>query len=91
MFPAMRPHSRGPIEAARRLRELEEGHTTIRTIHGRPNLRRLPASDMTRAAVERKFEIIGEALVRFRTKDPETFARISASQQVPSLQHLKSE
>jgi uncharacterized protein with HEPN domain len=38
-------------------------------------------SQMLRAAVERKFEIICEALVRLRTKDQETFLRISASQQ----------
>jgi uncharacterized protein with HEPN domain len=38
-------------------------------------------SEMLRAAVERKFEVIGEALFRLRTKDLETFQRISASQQ----------
>jgi uncharacterized protein with HEPN domain len=38
-------------------------------------------SEMLRAAVERKFEVIGEALFRLRTKDRETFQRISASQQ----------
>ena len=39
------------------------------------------ASEMLRAAVERKFEIIGEALFRLREKDQETFQQISASQQ----------
>lgn len=39
------------------------------------------AGEMLRAAVERKFEIIGEALVRLRAKDEETFRQISASQQ----------
>src|SRR2546421_9984798 len=38
------------------------------------------ASSMLRAAVERKFEIIGEALVRLRAADAESFKRISASQ-----------
>ena len=38
------------------------------------------ASEMLRAAVQRKFEIIGEALVRLRAKDPETFDQISAGQ-----------
>ena len=38
------------------------------------------ASEMLRAAVERKFEIIGEALFRLRAKDQETFQQISASQ-----------
>jgi uncharacterized protein with HEPN domain len=36
-------------------------------------------NEMLRAAVERKFEVIGEALVRLRAKDQETFQRISAS------------
>jgi uncharacterized protein with HEPN domain len=35
---------------------------------------------MLRAAVERKFEVIGEALVRLRAEDQETFQRISAGQ-----------
>ncbi len=34
------------------------------------------AGEMLRAAVERKFEIIGEALVRLRAKDEETFRQI---------------
>jgi len=37
-------------------------------------------NEMLRAAVERKFEVISEALVRLRAKDQETFQRISASQ-----------
>jgi len=39
------------------------------------------ASEMLRAAVERKFEVIGEALFRLREKDQETFQQISVSQQ----------
>ena len=35
---------------------------------------------MLRAAVERKFEVIGEALVRLRARDQETFQRISSGQ-----------
>jgi uncharacterized protein with HEPN domain len=36
--------------------------------------------EMLRAAVERKFEVIGEAFVRLRARDRETFQRISAGQ-----------
>ena len=37
-------------------------------------------NEMLRAAVDRKFEVIGEALVRLRAKDQKTFQGISASQ-----------
>ena len=36
--------------------------------------------DMLRSAVERKFEVIGEALIRLRVRDQETFQRINAGQ-----------
>jgi uncharacterized protein with HEPN domain len=44
-------------------------------------------NEMLRAPVERKFEIIGEALVRLRAKDQETFLKISASQQAISFRN----
>ena len=37
------------------------------------------ADDMRRAATERKFEIIGEAMVRLREADPATFSRVPES------------
>lgn len=37
------------------------------------------ASDILRSAVERKLEIIGEALSRLRAEDPETFGRIQGA------------
>jgi uncharacterized protein with HEPN domain len=45
------------------------------------------ASELLRAAVERKFEIIGEALIRLRQKDPETFLRISAGRQAVAFRN----
>ena len=36
----------------------------------------------TRAAVERKFEIVGEACARLRDRCPEVFERISAASQI---------
>jgi uncharacterized protein with HEPN domain len=44
-------------------------------------------NEMSRAAVERKFEVIGEALVRLRAKDHETFQRISASQRAMAFRN----
>ena len=42
---------------------------------------------MLHATVERKFEVIGEALVRMRAKDQQPFQRISASQRAISFQN----
>jgi uncharacterized protein with HEPN domain len=44
-------------------------------------------NEMLRAAVERKFEVIGEALVRLRAKDQQTFLGISASQHAISFRN----
>lgn len=40
------------------------------------------SDELTRAAVERKFEIIGEACTRLRELHPETFARIASAHQI---------
>lgn len=45
------------------------------------------ASDLVRSAVERKFEIVGEALARLRTSDPPTFDRIEDAAPVVGLRN----
>lgn len=45
------------------------------------------ASDILRSAVERKLEIIGEALSRLRAEDPETFGRIQGAPAVVGLRN----
>ena len=44
--------------------------------------------ELLRCAVERKFEIIGEALNRVRRDDPVVFARIRASRNVVSFRNI---
>ena len=46
------------------------------------------ADPMLRAAVERKFEIIGEALVQLSKRDPPTAARVSERQRVIAFRNI---
>jgi uncharacterized protein with HEPN domain len=45
-------------------------------------------SPVTQAAVERKFEIIGEALNRIKRSDPATLARITDAQRIIAFRNV---
>lgn len=45
------------------------------------------ADDRTRSAVERKFEIIGEALRRLRDEDPLTFPNLSSGNEIIGMRN----
>lgn len=45
-------------------------------------------SELVRSAVERKFAVIGEALVRIRAGFPETFGRISDAEKIIGFRNV---
>ena len=63
-------------ESATLLWDAREAADRIVRFIGPRTLDEFRADDLVRAAVERQFEIIGEALGRLRTADPETAGRI---------------
>jgi uncharacterized protein with HEPN domain len=69
------------LEAKKLLFDLIEACGHIEQFTASKSLDDYLASELVRGAVERKLENIGEALVRLRSKDPETFAHIHAGRQ----------
>jgi uncharacterized protein with HEPN domain len=66
------------LEAKKLLLDVIEACRDVKEFTQQSSLRHYLGSELLRSAVERKFEIIGEALVRLREKDPETFLKINA-------------
>jgi len=75
------------LEAKKLLLDVIEACQDIVEFTGRIALNEYLANELVRAAVERKFEIIGEALVRLREKDPVTFSKITAGRQAVAFRN----
>ncbi|HEX6564495.1 MAG TPA: HepT-like ribonuclease domain-containing protein, partial [Chthoniobacterales bacterium] len=69
------------LEAKKLLLDMADACRNVEQFTTQSTLNDYLASELLRSAVERKFEIIGEALVRLRQKDPETFLKISSGNQ----------
>lgn len=69
------------LEAKKRLLDVTEARRDEEHFTAQSTLNDYLGSELLRSAVERKFETIGEALVRLRQKDPETFLKISGGKQ----------
>jgi uncharacterized protein with HEPN domain len=78
----MRPKSPGWLWDIRRSAEF-----IIAALGGKP-LEEYIADPMLRAAVERSFEIIGEAMNRLARDDPDTAGSITAYQQMIGLRNV---
>ena len=78
MLPDSRKHLYDIQQAARRASRYAAGRT----------LEDYAADDYFRSAVERQFEIIGEALNRLLKADPDTAARISEHRRVISFRNV---
>ena len=80
----MRPESKGALSDA--LRAAQD----IRRYVGEIEFRDYARDDMLQAAVERKFEIAGEALNRVRRKDPDAFLLVQEYEDVIDLRNVIS-
>jgi len=65
-----------PPEAEKYLVDIQTALAEIRDFTRGMDLAGYRADPKSRAAVERKFEVVGEACVRLREKSPETYAKI---------------
>lgn len=78
----MRPESRkyvwDALQAANRIARFTEGRS----------LEAYQADDMLRSAVERQFEIIGEALSQFRSVDPGAAAAIPQLKRIVAFRNI---
>jgi uncharacterized protein with HEPN domain len=65
-----------PPEAEKYLVDIQAALAEIRNFTRGMDLKAYRADAKSRAAVERKFEVVGEACVRLREKAPDLYARI---------------
>lgn len=69
-------------EAEKLINDIREAAADIRDFTNGFDLAAYRSDARTRAAVERKFEIVGEACGRLRDRCPEAFSNISAAPQI---------
>jgi len=69
-------------EVTKLILDIREAIADIREFVGGMSLDEYLVDTKTRAAVERKFEVIGEACARLRDRSPETFQHIPSAQEI---------
>jgi len=70
------------VEAAKLILDIRVAIGDIRKFTAEMTFEGYLADDKTRAAVERKFEIVGEACARLRDRSPDVFERIPSAAQI---------
>ncbi len=76
-----------PPESLKLLLDIRNACLEIKTFTEGFDLASYRNDGKSRAAVERKFEIIGEACSRLRERDPETFDKIEYGHQIIGLRN----
>ena len=76
------------LETLRLLEDMRQAAELIRQFTADRNLQGYTGDAMLRSAVERQFEIIGEALSRLAKSDPETGSRIGDYQQIIAFRNV---
>jgi uncharacterized protein with HEPN domain len=75
------------IESRKLLLDVEAAGRSIQQFIQGVNFSAYERSELLRAATERKFEIIGEALGRLRDTDADVFTRISEGNAIVAFRH----
>ena len=70
------------VEAAKLILDIREAIEDIQKFTEEMTFENYLADDKTRAAVERKFEIVGEACTRLRDRAPDIFETIPEAPQI---------
>jgi uncharacterized protein with HEPN domain len=76
-----------PPEVAKRLLDAAEALRRIQTFTAGKDAHDFAASELLRSAVERQFEIVGEALGRAAAEDPSLERQVPALRQVVGLRN----
>lgn len=75
-------------EARKYLYDIQQAAKLIREFTGGKTFGDYESNAMMRAAVERKFEIIGEAMTRLARLDPQTASRISEYERIIGFRNI---
>ncbi len=77
-----------PRDARKYLYDIDQAAALIAQFTARKSFARYRKEPMLRAAVEREFEIIGEALSQLARHDPAIVARISESRRIIAFRNI---